>query len=63
MTQQDFGRGGRNCSYFSISPVEVTQQRLIDIVDDLQRTFKAEAEQADAAAGNTRKPNKPWARG
>jgi len=42
VTQQDFGKGGRNCSYFAIAPIEVAQQRLIDCVDELQREFATE---------------------
>ena len=60
VTQQDFGKGGRNCSYFAIAPIEVAQQRLIDCVDELQREFATEAEKAEAANGTESKP-KPWA--
>jgi len=61
VTQQDFGRGGRNCSYFAIAPIDVAQQRLIDLIDELQQQFHAEAKEADAACGNAPKL-KPWAR-
>jgi hypothetical protein len=60
VTQQDFGRGGRNCSYFAIAPVEVAQQRLVDCVDELQQQFASEAREAEAANGTEAKP-KPWA--
>ena len=60
-TSQDFGRGGRNCSYFSIAPIDVAQQRLIEQLDELQQQFAEEARTAEAANGLA--PVKPWARG
>ena len=62
VTQQDFGRGGRNCSYFALAPIEVAQQRLIDLVDELQAQFHTEAKEAEEAAGGAGRKLKPWAR-
>jgi len=36
VTQQDFYRGGKNCSFFAVSQLHVTQHKLIQLLEDLR---------------------------
>ena len=43
---QDFYRGGRNCSYFAVSPIEVTQRKLIGLLEELRLWALSQGEPA-----------------
>eukprot|EP00326_Haptolina_ericina_P034958 CAMPEP_0181243250 /NCGR_PEP_ID=MMETSP1096-20121128/42163_1 /TAXON_ID=156174 ORGANISM="Chrysochromulina ericina, Strain CCMP281" /NCGR_SAMPLE_ID=MMETSP1096 /ASSEMBLY_ACC=CAM_ASM_000453 /LENGTH=305 /DNA_ID=CAMNT_0023339593 /DNA_START=57 /DNA_END=971 /DNA_ORIENTATION=+ len=42
VTQSDFYRGGKNCSYFAVSPIEVTQRKLLGILQRFQQSASGE---------------------
>ncbi len=52
VTQADFGRPGRNCSFFSLAPVQTMQRRLTEMVAALKDPPppRADAAAAEAAA-------------
>lgn len=55
VTQPEFHRGGKNCSYFAVAPLELSQQRLTAILAELRaRTLE------EAAASGAPLPQRPW---
>jgi len=48
VTQSDFYRGGRNCSYFAVSPIEVTQRKLLGIIEELRVALSGERDAGTA---------------
>ena len=61
VTQSDFLRGGKNCSYFAVAPLDVSQQKLVGYLTELRASLLAKAK----GGGSTIKPAgggvvKPW---
>lgn len=47
VTQHDFYRGGKNCSYFAVSPLEVTQRKLMGLLEELRLKVLPDAPSAN----------------
>ncbi|KAL1525887.1 hypothetical protein AB1Y20_020715 [Prymnesium parvum] len=56
VTQHDFYRGGRNCSYFAVSPIEVAQAKLTGLLEEMRVRLEAGAAQQWSAQSHSTAP-------
>ena len=59
VTLADFHRGGKNCSYFAVAPLEVAQQKLVVMLTELREYTLKEASASGDATGPA-VPQRPW---
>ena len=60
VTLADFHRGGKNCSYFSVAPLETVQQKLGGLLGELRAHALNEASTTSGCAGVLAVPQRPW---
>ena len=59
VTLADFHRGGKNCSYFAVAPLEVAQQKLNALLVEVREQLLQEAS-ASGDADAPALPLRPW---
>jgi len=61
VTLADFHRGGKNCSYFAVAPLETAQQKLTALLAGLRtRALEDASASADPRAATAVPPQRPW---
>jgi len=62
VTQSDFLRGGKNCSYFAVAPLDASQAKLTQHLSDLRLKLLDESKGAEFQALGVGRPPLPWQR-